>query len=685
MESFLKNILNQTWPDSFIEEKEGEKITHKVESLPFKEGSYHLYFYPDESDETRLEGVLRVNIGANTAQNGNSRATLTVSSDIYELCNLNTEVSSFFHSETRTKKENSIPYFPKESYAGYLGFENKPLLKNDRLTFPINIVKYSHSVKQSRWTSMNGHLIFEIGPSYTWNDKQMEFQGYLECNPNGSFRNRVFKAIWVSDYFRKAIVKIECAPGIPAPKNTKGVTWQSAFNQTKWLVETEYGRDLTHPSGGDKWHVSDLSLVMNEQAKTTKDAWVYYLMCIEYFKGYKPDRKHEAAGWMFDHENLDTNEVPREGAAISAKWQFPNADWCKKCKGEIGNLDLAYLRLAIHEVLHSMGILHDDKNDNLTNITEEVARQNSENFPTEKSFYLNRTTILMLNHYPDPFVRPGMIKFNRIRGFGYPSNEIDSNFSSSSNIPLEFKVSATNKSVPRGAPARFDLRLTNKGSQNIDVPLNIGLKYGFLQIRITSYADSKYKNEVRSIFIFDDFHGLKPLMPKGQINSSVTVLQGSNGALFPSSGTYKIDFLLQWKNSQDIVQLHCNQQIEIDKPNSIEEVRLANLINNTADGALSIIIGNKYNESGRKLIQKISQNKILGRHYYYILFKEAIESEKIDVQSLESLAKIARKNHTVFSMEEAQKTLHKLNSFQIKSPAINRLKKHIVQYSQSKF
>jgi len=352
-----------------------------------------------------------------------------------------------------------IPIFSRERYTYYL--EITKIIENVPLEGEVSIAMAIHRFQQdvewpnpgSRWVCLQ-----KLTPRKPYKEY---FVGNVLDQDSGETVG-ILSVCRISEVLRRATVAIhrvnglKSSPGDDLPKEIEAgkdarEAWETAFRQTGWILDLDIKErpDLKSADDKGKWTIGELQqtlyalrirqmadpktkriiarvekkfkplekmtqLEIQEQIQglsTLPDPldkkWLYHLLCVPKIAGF--DR-----GVIFDTYGSDSENLPREGAAVAAEWVFGedakallqnNSDATKEQKAqaeaqaaqtnirwglapkaeklpELQEIPEVYFRVAVHEIGHAMGLDHNFKDYGFMNTTDciaddELADQNS--------------------------------------------------------------------------------------------------------------------------------------------------------------------------------------------------------------------------------------------------------------------------------------------------------------------
>jgi hypothetical protein len=431
--------------------------------------------------------------------------------------------------------------------------------------------------------------------------------------------------------------------------------------------------------------------------------WCYHLFCVNRIQG-------EERGVMYDVGGGDSNNIPREGAAIACSWPFPkDGQWGDpgKLKQLLQDPQDVCFRVAVHEIGHAMGLDHNFRGFGLMSTTDVIAsggfaqflrldaeaqsagekaeaaeaiatlaqvkgeagisdvaksralnaaREKKEKlasalkvlFPANMELNFHPDDLNRLRFGPDVTIRPGTYFEN-----GGPL------FSDSNAILAEglgLTVSPLLESVPFGAPVRVVLRLTNNTDEALSAPAELGFNSGL--VCGTVIDPTGRERSFWPIKKCYDKETATDLPPSESVFGALTLIRGAQGALFPIVGSHKIKVRVSWNRGTQRVFREHETDVYISPPVNDAHHILALKLLSTPDVLLSIAIKGKHLKEGNAAIRAAIGNDALKPHFqmpYFMLTaltsvdqacNELTETAVLSFPEVEKIAKILQERQS---------------------------------------
>jgi hypothetical protein len=454
---------------------------------------------------------------------------------------------------------------------------------------------------------------------------------------------------WVSQYLRKATVEIDRVNQSEAALNNgAGVDWRTIGDGIGWdITVDESNTNIAEPSG-ESWSDAEChaEMLARRDASNLDAEWRYHVLCVRRLDSTE-------RGIMYDAYAGDSNNVPREGCAISSHWTIPNtAEWGLVRGMRFGAATAPYFRTAVHETGHAMGLYHNTVDNGFMNTTNVIASNSqtpgSPAFPNNVQWSYSAEDAKRLRHMPDIYVRPGGTPF----GTSYASTPISPTDLEVEIEGLDLRVVPVIESAPLGAPVRINIELVNTTNAPVSAPTTLSMKSGLVKGKVIDPAGAArtFSPLVRCV----EDHPLAPLNPTESVRHSITLLRGAQGALFPMPGVHRIIVEVHWDSGG--VEALVTGETDVMVTSAIDEAhaRAALKVFSTPDALLTLVLGGDHLADGIETIQTALKNPVLGPHYAYIEAKRVAErfgkrkanlkaaSELIDDLTVMSPAEIKR-------------------------------------------
>jgi hypothetical protein len=488
------------------------------------------------------------------------------------------------------------------------------------------------------------------------------------------YRIGVMSMTYVSKFLRRAVVEIDKVGDSEWPIDNGGPgscvwgteNWGTVFARAGWDVRVEQSDGNVTEVSGESWSKSELhNAMLNWRESSDLDnQWRYHLICVRQLD-------MTSRGIMYDAYGSDSNNIPREGAAIASHWVFPNNDpkW-GQCRGlRFGATTAPYFRTAVHEIAHAILLYHpDDPNENyIMQVTPQIASNAAVNeFPCNIDWAFSPSDERLLKHLPDIAVRPGGIPF----GVSHSTFLLDYDRIVEEPEGLSLDVTPFLKAVPFGAPVRVSIELTNELKEPIPAPKTLSMTTGYIQGHVIDPAgvSRPYSTIIREL----DTQDLAPLASGASISSDMTLLRGSKGPLFPSPGTHIINVNVTWNLYNVLVRVTGESQVAIMPPEDETHAETALNLLSTPDTLLALAIGGDHITNGYKAIQSALDVPALKPHYSYIEAKRIGRKFMERKPDLTSVSKLIDEE-TVMTGYEIKRTAQMVQTTEGPKRAINKI------------
>jgi len=427
---------------------------------------------------------------------------------------------------------------------------------------------------------------------------------------------------WVSQYLRRAIIEIDKVSASEWPlDNGAGVDWRTIYNSAGWDISVvQSDPNVSEQPRGPVWNAAELHAEMLEWRNRTNlnRQWPYHVLCVReiYVPGVTT-----LFGIMYDNSGTDSNNVPREGAAVASHEVIPHEDRYGGCAGmRFGAATGPYFRSTIHEIGHAMNLYHPPTgtaDNSIMQRTSEVADNAlaaGVDFEDQIEWSHNSDDQKNLRHRPDIIVRPGGEQFDDTLVSQWPISPGDMIAEA---MGLELEVHPLLEAVPLGAPVRVNFNLVNTTDELLPVPASLKISMGHIKGKVIDPSGT-----ARTYSPIIHYHGveadLRMLKPGQSVSHSLTLLRGAQGALFPFSGVHRIIVEVTWDVDGYSVGLKGETSVMVTPPVDEAHARIALKILSTPDALLTLVIGGDHLKEGIKAIQAGLGHPILRPHFALI-------------------------------------------------------------------
>ena len=516
--------------------------------------------------------------------------TLTVSADLY--------IQS---SPDLPDLTNGIPIFPRAQYHYYLRVLTIEQTDDPVYSIILEFERYRHNQTRHTWSN-EGRYRVSLQP------EQDQWAGDVMNESSLSVGQMNIR--WVSPYLRQAIIEIDRVAQAELPlDNGQGLDWQAVFKTVDWDITLQLRDAYIDEPSGKTWSQAELHAAMlkHRDSSDLDRAWHYHLLCVRQIED-------ATRGIMYDSEGTDSNNLPREGAAIAAHWMIPDEPrWGSERGQRFDQATELYFRTAVHEIGHTMGLRHIIHEPNFMMATSILTRHvgNGE-FPDNIDWLFAEINAKRLRHMPDPWVRPGMMPANR----PFSTTPISRDDMHIEVEQLALTIEPLLDVVPIGAPVRIDLELQNQSNEPIAVPGNLSLKSEYVRGVVIDPAGTErtFQSLVRCL----DGEPLQLLAGQQRTQHGMTLLRGIQGALFPTPGLYQIQLEVLWNGDGVLQKSSGTTHIMVTPPVDEDHARAALKVLSTPDLLLTLAIGGDHLVDGIDALQIALESPVLRPHFAVI-------------------------------------------------------------------
>lgn len=411
---------------------------------------------------------------------------------------------------------------------------------------------------------------------------------------------------WLSKYLRKATFELDRVAHSESPVgNGLGLDFAGVFDEVGWQVSVQESELDVAELTGESWSDAECHACMltRRDASNLDVEWRYHLLSVRRLDSTE-------RGIMYDALASDSNQVPREGAAIASHWIIPNeAQWGRVRGQRFGEATAPYFRTAVHELGHAQGLLHNERDNGFMNTTGNIIASLG-TFPDNIQWRHAPDDQHHLRHMPDVWVRPGGAPF----GSGYEAAPAGMDVRTPERLAgLRLSVSPVLEMVPLGAPVRVNFRVENVGPGPLPVPHSLSMKAGYVSGVVVDPAGNR--RSFRPLVLCMDDERTRVLQPGEGLWHSMTLLRGRQGALFPIPGGHRIRVHVTYAVGRLPVEVVGETEVVIAAARDDEHERAAARTLGCPNLLLTLVMGGDGLSDGVEALRTALQNRTLAAHF----------------------------------------------------------------------
>lgn len=396
-------------------QNEWPTFTSYAESPPVREGCYFIRFTPilpaPQHGSRHYDGTIRMQV--------ESTCRILASGDLY----LHEPLASNSPATGEPDPADGIPIFPLMQYHAYIRVVDIRIssrsAKSFDLDFEMHRFHFHETTREPIWTNaglFTAHMEQKAAPfGYP---SSLDYYCGEVTNAAGDGTGTLTMG-WVSSYLRRAVIEIDKVKDSEWPlDNGAGVDWHSIFALAGWDVSVVQSNPNVPEPGDGSWSNAEIHAAMLDwrDSADLNSEWRYHLLCVRRLDEAGRGIMYDCLG--YDNNGADSNNLPREGAAVASHWEFWDGPFWGSCSGKrFGEATAPYFRTAVHEIGHAMCLCHPlaSHSNHLMQDTLRIARnvKPPQQFPDNIQWRHAPEDQKLLRHMPDIGVRPGGISFDR--------------------------------------------------------------------------------------------------------------------------------------------------------------------------------------------------------------------------------------------------------------------------------
>lgn len=364
--------------------------------------------------------------------------------------------------------------------------------------------------------------------------------------------------------------------------HSRRVTLESIFKHAGLELLVERGEETVPiPSTGEVLDLGQLHGIMTKLKRRASSEWSAHVLIATRIKYRAGGRPVEPLGVMYDIGTANTNNVAREGCAISFQ----------RIRGL--DDDRAYLRTIAHELGHVFNLEHPEKETpplpsgtSIMNSTRTL--QDFGGFPDNIDFVFEASQSEWLANGPADYVRPGGQPF-RSRPTPAGTEETPSNTIAND---LELMLSSRREEIVLGEPFLLRFTLRNASNASVLVDPHLSLHSPAMSLKITD--PEKRTRQFRPPVITCGGAQAVRLAPGRELLSNSMASFDGSGQVFPRPGAYMLraEYLPEDLRGSRVVSNTLT--IDVRCPTTIDGRELADFASLPLMGLLSVLRGGRH-------------------------------------------------------------------------------------------